>query len=507
MKKKTLENITITWLWYWWVGIGVLPNGKKVIVKWWLPWSVVDGNVIKRKKDYIELQITNVHSYDSSLLQADIICPHYLFAYGQQKDTPVHKHGCGGCKWQALTYPKQLELKQIMVADSLRKVPAAQAISLPPVIASPELLQYRNKIEFSCGTFRAYHDEVGKSDIKNGEYDEYMTVWFHQQWRFAQIVDIDQCFLVSSPMHEAYTLIKEALIATWLPMYRVKSHEWLFRHIVIRAWTHTGQIMVMLSMATRWFIDNPSGEEMWKTVLETRQQDQHIRSLITTLVVVSNNGMADIVHHAWAEVTTIRWEWRIFEELHLMDQTLTFQVSPFSFFQTNTLGAEVLFSTALQMAWSVKGTILDLYCGSWTIGLCALKAWRWSRLVGIELVEEAIRDAQKNAQINGLHDQSHFFAGKAEHLVRHHTQLQDLLQELDIVIVDPPREWLHKTVIEFLLEIHTTHKPKLLYISCNPVTFARDIQLLTDGWRTLNALQPVDMFPQTYHVEMIGVLR
>jgi 23S rRNA (uracil1939-C5)-methyltransferase len=141
-----------------------------------LPGSVVEGNILKQKKDYIELQITKVHSYDASLLQQDIICPHYLFAYGQHTDMPLHKHGCGGCKRQAVSYAKQLELKQIMVVDSLRKVPACQAITLPPVLPSPEILQYRNKIEFSCGTFRAYHDELGKSEVADGKYDEYTTI-------------------------------------------------------------------------------------------------------------------------------------------------------------------------------------------------------------------------------------------------------------------------------------------------------------------------------------------
>lgn len=507
MPKKILENVPITVLWYWGVGVGVLPNGKKVLVKWGLPGSVVDGRIIKQKKDYIELQITQVHSYDSSLIQNEVVCPHYLFSYGQLHDSPLQKTWCGGCKRQAIHYAKQLELKQIMVADSLRKVPAFQSLSLPAVLSAPQTLHYRNKIEFSCGSFRVYHDEIGKADQANGAYDEYVTVWFHQQGRFAQVVDIDKCFLISPRMHEVYAFLKEELLKSWLPMYHVKQHEGLFRHLVIRSWYHSGQVMVMLSLASRRFVDHQEQARQREELLESWTKDERISSLITTFVLIENNWLADTLHHPQVEVKTIWWEGRIFEELHLFEQVFHFQISPFSFFQTNTLGAEVLFATALEMVGKVSGTLLDLYCGSGTIGICALKSGRWSRLVGIEVVEEAIVDAQKNAQINGIADQSYFFAWKAEHLVRHHTQLQDLLQELDLVIVDPPREWLHKTVIEFLLTVHTTHKPKLLYISCNPVTFARDIQLLTQGWWTLNNLQPVDMFPQTYHVEMIGVLR
>lgn len=137
---------------------------------------MVDGNVIKRKKDYIELQITRVHSYDKELVQSDVACPHYLFPYAENSTIAHHKQGCGGCKRQIVGYAKQLELKQIMVADSLRRVPACQKISLPAVIPSPLQLKYRNKIEFSFGTFRSYHDEIGKSDEKDGKYDEFTTL-------------------------------------------------------------------------------------------------------------------------------------------------------------------------------------------------------------------------------------------------------------------------------------------------------------------------------------------
>lgn len=507
MKQKYLENVTITWLGYGGIGIATLENGKKVLVKWWLPGSVVDGKVLKQKKDYIELQITRVHSYDPALLQTQVVCPHYLFPYGQQHDVALHKQGCGWCKRQAIQYTKQLELKHEMVADSLRKIPACAEIGLPAVLPSPEQFHYRNKIEFSCGTFRVYADESGKSAVADGTFDEFTTIWFHQQGRFAQVVDIDQCFLVSGRMHEIYTMMKTALLASWLPMYRVKQHSGLFRHMVIRSWYHSEQTMVLLSISSRWFVDHPEDELVWKQTLQHWEQDIRLRSLLTTLVILENNGLADTVHNPEVVVHTIWWEGRIFEELHFWAEVLYFQISPFSFFQTNTTGAEVLFKTAFDMLGTVTGTVLDLYCGSGTIGICALKLGIWSRLVGIEVVEEAIVDAHKNAQINGVADLAHFFAGKAEHLVRHHPQLQELLEELDVVIVDPPREWLHRHVIDFLLELHTHRKIKLLYISCNPVTFARDMQLLLQWWWELRALQPVDMFPQTYHVEMIGVFR
>lgn len=155
----------------------------------------------------------------------------------------------------------------------------------------------------------------------------------------------------------------------------------------------------------------------------------------------------------------------------------------------------------------VRGTVLDLYCGTGSIGISFLKTGKGDAVVGIEIVADAIVDAARNAKINGLSDECYFAAGKAEELVFNDTYLAQQLEKISLVIIDPPRDGLHKQVVEFLLTLKKNHDFKLLYISCNPVTMARDIQLLTDGSEySLRSLQPVDMFPHTHHVEMIGVL-
>jgi tRNA/tmRNA/rRNA uracil-C5-methylase (TrmA/RlmC/RlmD family) len=192
----------------------------------------------------------------------------------------------------------------------------------------------------------------------------------------------------------------------------------------------------------------------------------------------------------------------------MMVQKIRFRVSAFSFFQTNTLGAQELFAKAASMislSWS-RSTILDLYCGAGTIGLSFVAMGIGKFCIGIELVEDAIRDAKVNAQLNKMDDKSYFVAGKAEVLVSRDRQISDKMSDIGLIIVDPPREWLHKDVVEFLIGLRQNHRCQLLYISCNPVTLARDLDLLVQGGWECTVLQPVDMFPHTHHVEMISVL-
>lgn len=506
-KQKNLEKVRIDSLGYGWIGIGTLENGKKVLVKWWLPGSVVDGKIVKQKKDYIELHITTVHSYDTTLMAENVRCPHYLFPYAAKKDIPLYKKGCGWCKRQAISYPKQLQLKYQMLTDSFRKNSACRMVDLPEVLPSPETFHYRNKIEFSFWTYRVWDDELTNSTERAGTFQEYTTVGFHQQWRFAQVVDIDQCFLVHPKMHTVFERMKQDLLDAWLPVYRIVQHTGLLRHMVIRMGIHTGQVLVNLSIASRRFLTHPEHKRIRDTLLLHWQEQHSMLWLVTTLIITENNGMADVVHPADATTTVVRWSGCIFEELHIDKQVMRFQVSPFSFFQTNTLGAELLFSSAKALLWPIRGTVLDLYCGSWTIGIVFNKLGIGNKLVGIEIVEQAIVDAEKNAIINGLVHDSSFFAGKVEQLVRDNRTVHSLLEDLELIIVDPPREGLHSNVVQFLIEYREKKKVTLLYISCNPITFARDLELLSAGGRQMNAMQPVDMFPQTYHVEMIGVLK
>jgi tRNA/tmRNA/rRNA uracil-C5-methylase (TrmA/RlmC/RlmD family) len=231
-------------------------------------------------------------------------------------------------------------------------------------------------------------------------------------------------------------------------------------------------------------------------------------------VITYNDGLADIVR--WPNISTenIIGDWYIYEKLILdwigqEKVESTFRISPFSFFQTNTHWAELLFQTAISNVlevWEIKWKILDLYCGTGSIGIGFLKAGVWNNLIGIEIVEEAIQDANYNAEINGIKDNCKFIASPSEKVLSKNPEIENELTNIWLVIVDPPREWLHKNVVERISQLKEDNNFKLLYISCNPSTMARDIELFIEKWFKVKSLQAVDMFPQTHHIETVGVL-
>ncbi|MDR3169906.1 MAG: methyltransferase domain-containing protein [Candidatus Peribacteria bacterium] len=193
-----------------------------------------------------------------------------------------------------------------------------------------------------------------------------------------------------------------------------------------------------------------------------------------------------------------------------INQEVTFRISPFSFFQTNTHGAEKLFSTAFALLGNFEGNILDLYCGTGSIGLSLLKMrkaqGKEAELIGIEIVEDAIIDANVNAKINGLENQSFFIASPVEKALERYPELTEKIKNLGVVVIDPPRDGLHKNAVERIAHLKREYNFKLLYISCNPITMARDVEMFLERGFTLKEVQPVDMFPSTHHIECIGVL-
>ncbi len=516
---KIHENLKIKSLWYGWVGVCTLENGKKVLVKGALPDSIVDVKIVKKKRDYLTAHIVKVHEVDKKRLDGEVKCPHYLFSYAKKAEVPVHKNWCGWCKRQAISYAKQLELKQQIVKECFAPLEKQIGkIEISDMLWSPKQFGYRNKIEFSFGKYlMRERDEEGNA-LDTFSTAEHRQAWFHKQGEFSKVVDVDQCYLVSAPMHEAYETIKSDLKESWLPVHDAKTHLWLLRHLVIREWVHTNHLLVNLVIASNWFQDHPKHQTIWNWLLKKWKQDEHFQSLITTFVLTNNNGLADVVRGVDITTEILWWEGKIYEELHYVSgnepddrkETETvkvrFGVSPFSFFQTNTLGAQVLFSTAAKMIWEVKWNVIDLYCGWGSIWQSLLVLWKGKRVKWIEIVEEAIRDAQYNAKINHINERCDYYAGKAEKLVKEWIIWNDFLVWWDVVIVDPPREWMHKDVVQFLIDLRRSSVFKLCYISCNPTTMARDIWLLVEWWYKMWEVQSVDMFPHTHHIEVIAML-
>ncbi len=495
-KTKILQNITIDKIGYWGVGIWRSSDWKKVLVQWWvLPGSIIDVIVTRSRKDFFEGRVFFVHELSKEYAEIKAPCAHY-FAPGLESDQPKYKTWCGGCKRQQVRYDKQLKLKMDIILDSFRGITAhIQWAEIRDILPSPDEFGYRNKIEYSFG------------DFKSGDDYNPRAVWFHKQWQFSQIIDVDDCLLVTDTSRKIFHHFKNLCKTSWLPVYNQVKHHGVLRHLVIREWINTGQFLVNLSISDKGMDENM----LWLRNIfqETIKHDEFIQKHVTTLIVSYNNWLWDAVFTHETVQRPLRWEWHIYEKLQFKKEDeeiveATFKVSANSFFQTNTHGAEVLFGTAASILGEVSWPLIDLYCGAWSIWISFNKLWIWNSIYGIEIVPDAIVDAQYNAKINSI-ENSYFVAGKAEQLITGDSTFGEVCEHTECIIVDPPRDWLHKNVISFLNDLRRQKPFKLLYISCNPVTLARDIELLSPLFKA-RIIQPVDMFPHTHHIEMICLM-
>ena len=544
--KSILKNLKIYKLWHGWIWIASLSDWKKVLVKWGaLPGSTVDVTVVKKRKDYVEAHILETKKYDDQIADWEIFCPHFFIPkWVSEVNQWTEKIGCGWCKWQMMSYERQLDVKQWLVSDAFKKLNKNlseewKEIQILPIIPSPLQIWYRNKIEFSFWVYKQQNvefrqwikewkteEEILKTWVKKYDIDCNQCCGFHKQWEFAKIVDVDSCWLVSDRMNDVFKTLKNLCFNSWLPVFDQKTHQWFFRHLVIREWIHTKQLMVNLSVSFGNL--NKEQTKLWENLMEEFKNNELLKQNITTFVITYNEWLSDTVKNDQSEAKVFWWDWYIHENLIFIwnkenneeenseseqnnDTQLTFRISPFSFFQTNTLWAEKLFWTAFKMLWNFEGNILDLYCGAWSIWLSLLKQNnnknKTNELIWIEIVEDAINDARVNASINWLENQSFFVASPCEKVLTKFPELEEKIKNIGVVIVDPPREWLHPNVIEWIGNLKKEYKFKLLYISCNPVTMARDIEMLVkEQWFSAKEVQPVDMFPHTHHIEDICVL-
>ncbi len=560
-RNKILDAILIERIWHGGVGIWALEDKKIVLVKWnVVPWCTVKCLITRQKRDYVEARVLDiVDKWDQEFIAPK--CPHYKNIFdGNISEDKEHIIGCGGCKWQVLSYENQLKLKMKLVLDSFRhQTNILQNTDFRDILWSSKDYQYRNKIEFSFGKYikkvkkdMEELEQIEKKEEQKFSIQKDFQVWFHKQWMFSKVIDVDQCFLVSEKVDGLYKHIKELCFRSWLPVHDQVSHKWFFRHLVVREWFNTNQILINFVVAAD-YLDNQQKNELWTNLKQKFSKDNFLTSQVKTFCITENNGLADVVKWQDINISNLWWDGFIYEELHFVKDgqeevkgkkkgknieaivedwqikitkkesdnieskntkkdvfstvKVSFRVSPFSFFQTNTNGAELLFKTAFDLIWQVRWTIFDLYCGAGTIWLSLLKQWKWDFVVGVEIVKEAIIDAKYNSKINWLEDKTYFVDWKSEDLVYSDLILQEKVKDLWLVIVDPPRDGLHKNVVSFLNTLKKQHQTKLLYISCNPVTMARDLWLLAEWWWKVDILQAVDMFPQTHHVEMIGILR
>ncbi len=462
-KQAPLLNITIESYAAEGKSIARLEDGKVLFVDNAIPGDVIDAVIIKDKKSWAQGRTTRLVSPSPQRIEP--FCQHFGV--------------CGGCKWQMLPYQQQLVYKQQQVADQLSRIGQVQLPELQPILGSPHERYYRNKLEFTFSTsrYRTFEEIASRED----KFEQEPALGFHAPGLFDKVVAIKTCYLQQDPTNTLLSVLRAYTEEKQLPYYNFKAQYGWLRNIIIRVAT-TGQILVNLVIHHE---DKEAREALLQHILDNVPG-------ITSLHYTINSKVNDTIH----DQDVICW----YGEDHIEEklENFRFKISPKSFFQTNTYQAESLYRVAREFA-GLTGTetLYDLYCGTGSIGIfCSAGA---KQVIGIEVVEDAIKDAHENAAMNGL---SHckFYAGDVEKIctdeffAEHGTP--------DVIITDPPRAGMTEKLVNQLLKMRA---PKVVYVSCNPATQARDLQLLDAAYK-ITRLQPVDMFPHTHHIENVALL-
>ena len=427
-----------------------------------IPGDIVDLQVTKKRKSFQEAFVAKIHHYSEDRIEP--FCSHFGI--------------CGGCKWQFLPYSKQLEYKQKQVEDQLRRIGKIELPEISPIIGSEKNRFYRNKLEFTFSNKRWITQEEidAKIEITNNN-----ALGFHIPGMYDKVLQIEKCWLQPEPSNAIRNFIYAYALKNKLQFFDIREQTGLLRTLIIRT-SSTGEIMVILS----FFKKNSS--EIKALLDAVRENFPGITSLQYVINQKGNDTITDqkIILHSGRDF--------IYEEM----EGLKFKIGPKSFYQTNSEQAHQLYKIVLQYA-ELTGTetVYDLYTGTGTIA--NFIARHAGKVVGMEYIPEAIDDAAENASINALSN-TDFFAGDIKDLLTPDFILKN--GSPDIVITDPPRAGMHTNVVKALLDISPE---KIVYVSCNPATQARDVNLLSEKYR-VTRVQPVDMFPHTHHVENVVLL-
>ena len=452
MQKNSLVSVEIDDLAYGGLGVGRL-DGFVVFVKHGLPGDRLQVRILKKKQNHAQARIERIERPSPDRI-AEPPCP----VFGL----------CGGCTWQNLPYEVQLRWKQKQVADTIEHLGGQSDFEVRPIIPSPEPWRYRNKMEFSFG-----QDEQGET-----------ILGFHRPGRFDRILAIDACLLQPPPLDAILRELTAHARRLRLSGYDPRRHEGFLRHAVLRhSATRDESVLVLITN---------EGELPEKEALAERLRAAApgFKGMIWAI----HTGVADV-----ARVERERWRWG---DLTLNEQLndLDFELSPQSFFQTNTAGARALYENVVELAdLGPRDRVLDAYCGAGAIGLHCARAVE--RVVGVDSVRESIWNARANARRNGI-DNAVFLAGAmpgALALARRAS-----VGSFTRVIIDPPRGGMDKRSLQGLIKLRA---PLFIYVSCNPSTLARDLATLAEAGYAIETVQPIDLFPQTYHVEAIVRLR
>ncbi|WP_234121360.1 23S rRNA (uracil(1939)-C(5))-methyltransferase RlmD [Clostridium hydrogenum] len=421
-------------------------NDRKIYIKGAVPGQKVKAKITKVRKEYAEAKLLEVLENIADAIEP--VCPRFGL--------------CGGCIYQFLTYEKELQLKEKQVLD-LFKNAEISGFNYEGILSSPEEYEYRNKMEYTFGDME-----------KGGE----LTLGLHAKNNGFSIVSADTCRLVDEDFRLILSTVLEYFREKNLPYYRVMKHEGYLRNLLVRKSKNTGEILIGIVTTTQEDFNMEEITEKLKALT--------YKGTLKGILHIINNGLADMVRAD--EIRVLFGQDYIYENI----LGLKFKISPFSFFQTNSKGAEKLYSTALEFLGDASNkTVFDLYCGTGTIGqLVSSKA---KKVIGIELVEEAVAAAKENAGLNGITNCT-FIAGDVAKVI---TELTD---KPDAIILDPPRPGVHPEAMKYVIKFNA---PDIVYVSCNPKTLVTDLNVLAAAGYVVEKVKIMDMFPGTPHVETV----
>jgi len=460
-KRKEFENLLIKDAGSKAKGIATAPDGKIVFVDQVVPGDKVDVLTYKKRKAYYMAKPTAFHQYSKDRIESKCI----------------HFGVCGGCKWQHFDYSAQLYYKEKEVLENLKRIGKLDIDKSYPILGSDDTYYYRNKMEFSFSNKRWLTQEEINSDEK---IEQKNALGLHIPGMWDKVLDLQECHLQKAPSNPIRLKLKEFANRQGFSFFDPHEQTGLLRSLMIRT-TQTDQVMVVVQ-----FCDNLP--EQIKEVMEFLKNDF---PQITSLQYIINQKKNDSIYDQ--EIHLYNGNDHIIEKM----QDLEFQIKPKSFYQTNSVQAEVLYGKLKELL-ELKGEelIIDLYSGIGSIALALAGDCR--QVIGIEVVNDAVIDAQENAKLNKINNAS-FYTGEAQDLFN--PDFINVHGKPDIIVVDPPREGLHKDVVKMIADIRPD---KLAYVSCNSATQARDLEMLKDIF-SIEHVQPVDMFPHTYHVENIVI--
>jgi len=465
VKKKNkniiLENISITDYAAEGKAIARL-DGKVIFISGAVPGDTADILLTKNKKDWAEARALRITSPAPDRVIP--FCKHFGI--------------CGGCKWQMLPYEKQLQYKQQEAEQNLKRIGKVEVPEIMPIIGCENSIHYRNKLEFTFSNKRFLtSEEIGSADVVTQQD----ALGFHVPRIFDKVIDIFECYLMDDVNNKIRNSIRDFAKQQGFAFYDIKEHTGWLRNIIVRLCS-TGELMVNICL---------NHEDEANRILLLDHVLQSVPSVTTLLYTINpkwNDSIYDLTPQVYSGKGYVTEKLEGFE----------FIISPKSFFQTNTKQAEKLYSVTRDFAGLTGNEIVyDLYCGTGSIGIFVSSLAK--KVIGVEVIEDAIEDAKKNAALNNI-EHAHFFAGDVIKICDDH--FFDKHGRPDVIITDPPRVGMHEKLVIKLLEMAA---PKIVYVSCNTATQARDINLLSEKYK-VEKVQPVDMFPHTHHIECVVLL-